>query len=262
MEHRTNRYRATISLLVFGLMAAMTSLSAQAQSGEDEDGDESHWGLGIGTTLLQRPHRDIDDEVKVFPVVSYENRWVSLAGSRFDLKVNESERLSFRARARYTLDGYKSGDSEFLRGMEDRDDSVWLGGALVWRLPVAELSAEYLADAMGNSKGSRAHLQAERRFGFGRFGLTPRIAAEWVDKKYVAYYYGVLPDEATLVRPAYAGKSTVNVEGGVRADYTFGRKHTVFLDLGVTGYGSAIKDSPIVDGSNQTRASLGYVYRF
>lgn len=262
MEHRSTRPGTTASLLALGLTAAMASFSCQAQNSEDEPGDESHWGLGVGTTLLQRPHRDIDDEVKVFPVVSYENRWVSLAGSRFDLKVNESERLSFRARARYSLDGYESDDSEFLRGMQDRDDSVWLGGALVWRLPAAELSAEYLADAMGNSKGSRAHVQAEHRFGFGRFGLTPRIAAEWVDKKYVAYYYGVQPDEATLVRPAYAGKSTINVEGGVRADYTFGLKHTVFLDIGVTGYGSAIKDSPIVDGSNQSRTSLGYVYRF
>lgn len=250
-----------VSLLALGLMAGAVPFGALAQDEESAEGG-SRWGLGLGATSLQRPYRDMDDEVRGFPLISYENRWVNFAGGNFDFKINDSDDLSFRVRARYAQDGYDAKDSPFMRGMDDRDDSVWAGAAVVWNTPLAKVSAEYLTDAMSNSKGSRAQLQAEHRFGFGRFGLTPHLGAEWVDKKYVAYYYGVLPDEATPLRAAYTGKATVNVEGGLRADYTFARKHTVFMDVSVTGYGDAIKDSPLVDGSNQTRTSIGYVYRF
>ncbi|QWP75272.1 MipA/OmpV family protein [Lysobacter sp. K5869] len=250
------------AVVIFGLALAASPLLAGAQESDDSQSDDSTWAIGLGATLIQRPYRDIDDELKAVPLISYESSRWSLAGSRFDFKVNRSEELSFRLRARYALDGYDANDSPFLRGMHDRDDSAWVGGAVAWRLPWVDLSAEYLADAMGNSKGSRALLQAQHRFAFGRFGLTPRLGAEWVDKKYVTYYYGVLPEEVTPSRAAYEGKATVNFETGVRADYTIGRKHTVFLDVGMIKFGDSIKDSPLVDGSDQVRTSIGYAYRF
>lgn len=259
---RLPRRSLALAATALALAAAPLLAGAQDTDTDGEQSDDSTWGLGIGGTLIQRPYRDIDDEVKAVPLVSYESRRFSLAGSRFDFKLNRNEELSLRLRARYALDGYDSGDSDFLRGMHDRDDSAWFGAAVQWRLPWVDLSAEYLADAMGNSKGARARVQAEHRFGMGRFGLTPRLAAEWVDQKYVTYYYGVLPDEATAQRAAYEGKATVNMEGGLRADYSFGRRHTVFMDVAVTTFGDAIKDSPLVDGSDQVRTSIGYVYRF
>lgn len=259
-QHNHRRHRFV--LLALALSVGLTATAVSAQEHEGNDSDDSTWGLGLGVTSLQRPYRDIEDEVKIFPLITYESERFSVGGSRFDFKLNHSERLSFRIRARYTLDGYDSGDSDFLRGMRDRKDSAWFGAAVEWQLPFAELSAEYLADTMGNSKGARARVQAEHRFAMGRFGLMPRIAAEWVDKKYVNYYYGVLQEEATAERAAYEGKSTVNVEGGLRVDYILRRNQSLFVDVGVVGMGRAIKDSPLVDGSEQIRSSIGYVYRF
>lgn len=246
-------------VLSFGLAAAVP---AAAQEAEVPEARTSRWGIGLGAALIDRPYRDYDQETKALPIVYFENRWTEINAGRFDFKINDSDVLSVRARARYALDGYDPEDSSYLKGMRERDDSVWAGGAVTWNGPFAEFSAEYLVDVMDKSEGARGRVQAERRFGMGRFGLTPRLAAEWVDEKYVAYYYGVRPEEATLARPGYAGDATVNVEVGLRLDYSPAERHTFFLDVAGTQFGDGIKDSPLVEQSRQTRLSAGYLFRF
>jgi len=80
--------------------------------------------------------------------------------------------------------------------------------------------------------------------------LTPRLGATWLDKKYVDYYYGVETDEIMFNRPAYQGKSGVNLELGVRGNYIFDARHSVFLDIGVTSAG----DRPGTSGRRRSRA--------
>jgi len=237
------------------------SLPVFAQDQDDSSANTSRWGVGIGAVMLERPYKDYDNEVKPVPVLYFENRWLSVNSGRVDFKVNASDALSFRIRARYALDGYDPDDSSYLQGMEERDDSAWVGGAIVWNNSLAEVSAEYLTDAMNNSGGSRGRVQVERRFG-KRFGVTPHVAAELVDQKFVSYYYGVRPEEATLDRPAYEGDATVNVEGGLRFDYNPSRRHTLFLDVSAVRFGSEIADSPLVERSSQGRLSAGYMFHF
>lgn len=49
---------------------------------------------------------------------------------------------------------------------------------------------------------------------------------------------------------------------GLRTDYSLAGNQTVFLDVGATRFGSAVKDSPLVNKASQTSLALGYVYRF
>lgn len=245
--------------LSVGLAAA---LPVRAQEAEAPEAKTSRWGIGVGAAVIDRPYRDYGNETKGLPIIYFENRWMELNAGRFDFKINDSDVLNFRVRARYALDGYDPDESDYLRGMEERDDSVWAGAAVVWNTSIAEVSAEYLVDALDKSEGARGRIQAEHRFGMGRFGLTPRIAAEWVDDKYVGYYYGVRPEEATLARPAYAGDATVNIEAGLRFDYSPAERHTFFLDVAATEFGDEIKQSPLVEQSRQTRISTGYLFRF
>lgn len=243
-------------------LAAAVAPPVQAQDAEAPETDTSRWGIGLGAAVIERPYRDYDDETKALPILYFENRWLEVNAGRFDFRINPSDTLNFRIRARYAMDGYDPDESDYLRGMQERDDSAWVGAAVVWNNPIAEVSAEYLVDAMDNSTGSRARVQAEHRFGMGRFGLTPRVAAEWVDEKYVTYYYGVRPQEATLARPAYEGDGTVNVEAGLRLDYSPGQRHTIFLDVATTELGDEIEESPLVERSRHTRISAGYLFRF
>jgi len=246
-----------------GFLAALAlctpSAFAQGTPPTDRGGQ---WGLGLGAVVLDMPYRDFDRKVLPLPLLSYESERISATVPTFDVKLNSDASLSWRLRAHWSLEGYEAKDATVLTGMEERKSSLWVGGAVIWKTDFANLSAQVLADAMGNSKGTRAKLQIDRRWTSGRFGITPRLAAEWVDDKYVDYYYGVRGAEARTWRPAHEGKSTTNLQVGLRVDYSPSRHHSVFADIGTTRFGGAIKDSPLADKSTGTALALGYAYRF
>ena len=123
-------------------------------------------------------------------------------------------------------------------------------------------SEKRLADLSGNSKGQKLQLQADRRFAWNGFSLTPRVQAQWLGKKYVDYYFGVRAAEATPSRAAYAGQAAMAIEAGLRMDYAVNSNHSVFLDLSATRLPGEIKLSPIVDRSSSSRVAVGYMYRF
>ncbi|QDB81935.1 MipA/OmpV family protein [Acinetobacter pittii] len=223
---------------------------------------ESKFGLGLGAALVQKPYQDIDTEVLPIPIISYENRWIDISPPRADFKINSNDKFSMRLRARYAGDGYDSDDSPYLQGMAERKSSIWAGGAVVYNSNIAQVSVEALTDVSEYSKGSRAKLIIEKRFQYNSLGFTPRIGAEWLDDKFIDYYYGVDASEVRVGRNLYDGKATTNIDVGVRLDYRPSQHHIFFMDAGTTILGSSIKESPLVDKSAQTIYSLGYVYRF
>jgi MipA family protein len=219
-------------------------------------------GLGLGVGVERKPYRDIKNDSTALPLLFYENRWVSLQGNSLDLKLPSVGPLTFGLRALYSGDGYEADDSPFLVGMAERKDGLWMGVVATWRSDLANVSAELLGDASGNSKGQKFKVSAEHGFKSGAFEFTPRVAAVWLDSKYVGYYYGVNASEARAARVAYDGKATVNMEAGLRTSYALAPQQLLFLDLSVTALGQGIKDSPLVDRSSQTGLRVGYVYRF
>lgn len=254
--------RAPLPLFSLFLLAAFAQQPARAQAPSSTANEESSWGLGLAVGVEKKPYRGIDNDTKAIPLVTYENKWVSIFGPGIDVKLPSAGPVSFRLRARYSMEGYEADDSPFLVGMDERKDGIWLGGAAVWRTDTANLSAELLGDASGNSKGSKFRLMVDRRFQAGSFDITPRLAATRLDDKYVSYYYGVNAAEVRAGRPFYQGGSAVNLEAGVRVGYAIAPRQTIFLDLSTVSLGSSIKDSPLVDRSTQTGVRVGYLYRF
>ncbi|HEX7866123.1 MAG TPA: MipA/OmpV family protein [Variovorax sp.] len=241
------------------LSPAWAHLAAGTSSSSDA---ASQWGVGIGVSMERKAYREFNDKTQAMPMLTYENKWVSVAVPGVDVKLPSAGPVSLRLRARYAGDGYEANDSPYLAGMNKRKGGIWLGGAAIWHNDIANLSAELLADGSGNSKGTRFEVQIDRRFSSGVLGFTPRLAAHWVDRKYVDYYYGVTGAEARSDRAAYAGKATASIEVGLRVDYAVASNQTVFLDVSATRFGSGIKNSPLVSRSNQAGVRLGYLYRF
>jgi len=254
---RTALTGAALAALGLGSALAQTSASPGADSGA-----ATQWGLGVGLDYQRRPYRDFDDKLRALPLLMFENRYVSVLGTRADLKLPSQGPVSFSLRMRYALDGYEADDSPFLAGMAKRKDSLWLGGTATWRSGFGNLSAEVLGDASGHSQGAQFRLQLDRRIRAGDFGFTPRIAAHWMDRKYVDYYYGVRAAEARTGRAFHRGEDAVNLELGVRVDYALTPRQSMFLDLSATHLGNAIQDSPLVDRSGLAGVRVGYLYRF
>lgn len=250
---------AGFALAAIGLGSALAQSPAR---GDADSGTASQWGLGIGAGYERKPYRDFDDKARVLPLLMFENRYLSVFGTRADIKLPSYGPVSFSLRARYALDGYEADDSPFLAGMEERKDSAWLGGAATWRAPFGSLSAELLGDVSGHSEGMQFRLQLDRRLQRGAFAFTPRIAAHWMDDKYVDYYYGVRAREARFGRAVHQGEATTNLELGLRVDYTLAPRQSLFVDVSATRLGSGIEDSPLVDRSGVAGVRVGYLYRF
>lgn len=243
--------------------------SAPVRAAEFEYPEEAtSWGLGIGAASSQDPYTNIDRESDALPLIYYENTYVMVFGPTAELKlpglrISDTQRFNFSIVATYDESGYEEGDARILDGMDDRDGGFWAGAKVEWENEVVNVSAEWLADASGDSEGQQASLGLERTWEFGEhIMLTPWVAATWLDKDYVDYYFGVRDSEARFDRPTYDGKSTVNTEIGVRGTYMFDQRHSVFLDLEAVRLGSEIKDSPLVDRSTANQVVFGYLYRF
>lgn len=261
------QYLSVLKVMVLGLAVGATGAVHAQTSGDaanSADGGkqaESTWGLGLGLGVQQSPYRGYGNKTTVLPILLYNGERFRVVGTTADLKLGSVSQFDFSLRAKYSNEGYKSGDSSTLNGMDERKDGFWLGGAVAWRAPFAKFSLEWLK-AAGNSDGQTIKLGVERGFTLGRVKLTPHMSVDWLNNDYVNYYYGVKSSEVRASRAAYNGKSTTNASVGLRTDYGLTASQSVFLDLSVTHYGSGITDSPLVDRSTSPSARLGYLYKF
>ena len=250
------------SLLAALLMTAALP-QAIAQSAQAADPEASFFGLGVSLDVEREAYAGVGNERHLYPLVRYESRLFSIEGATADLHLLGDSTLSFSARAQYGLgDGYKASDSPALHGMHERRSSFWVGGVVEWDAGWADLTAALTADASGHSKGRQFGLTLERDVDIGRLRLTPRIGATWLDSDYVGYYYGVRATEARPGRAAYAGKSALNTEVGVHAQYSLTDRQFVYLDVSANRLDAAIRDSPIVERTWLPALRVGYLYRF
>lgn len=245
---------------------AQTQTQQSAPEAAQRDGTSS-WALGVGMGVRERAYADADRKFNALPLLFYENNWLRVAGPTVEAKLlnhafSPTQRITGGLQIKYAPEGYEASDSPRLTGMAERKGGFLGGAGLTWHNPIAKVSLDWSHDISGYSKGQRLELQAERRFQFGMVGLTPRLGAQWMDRKWVDYYYGVRAQEALADRAAYNGEAGVALDAGMRLDYAFMQRHTVFLDLGVTHLPKEVTNSSIVDRSNVPRAAVGYLYRF
>ena len=258
---------ARVSALA-AVFACAAPAFAQQPPGEGEP-EGSSWGLGLAVMSVQNAYKGTDRETRVLPMISYENRYVKLGGPNLELKLpgielSDSQRLNFGVMTQlFDGAGYEAKDSPALAGMSERKSSIWVGAKMEWENDLADVKLEWLGDASGKSKGQRLALGLERKIMLSpRLMLIPQVGVEWVDKKYVDYYYGVRDSEATAGRAAYTGKATLNPEISLSGIYRFDRHHSMMLNVGVRSFGKEIKNSPIVGRSTENRVMLGYKYSF
>lgn len=248
-----------LSSSAFALALVTTTAHADEQLHEDRG---PQWGLGLGVSSETSPYQGVDTETKALPMLSFENRYVRVLGPSLDVKLPSAGPVSLALRARYSDQGYKASDAAELQGMDERKGGLWLGARADWRLPFAQLSAEWQGDANGRSDGQQIKFEASRRVQVGAVNLKPRLALVWQDRSYVDYYYGVRSAESRAGRSSYGGSDTVNTELGLQLNLPLAPGHSVFMDLSHTFLGSAIKDSPLVGRSGVSAARVAYVYRF
>jgi MipA family protein len=202
------------------------------------------------------------------PMLRFENEYVEFEGLELEVKLpslrlGEGSRIKFGIVGEAELSGYKAKDAPILAGMAERKGTLWVGAKSEWENEYVNLSVGWATDASGKSKGRKFSLGLEKEWHLGDHAMvTPYVAANWLDKKYVDYYYGVRAAEATVGRAAYVGERGVNMEVGLRTMYQFDKHHSMMLDVSMTRLAKQIKASPLVGKSSTNQVILGYMYSF
>ena len=255
------------SILAIPLACFSSAFAQQPANGGKPEG--SSWGVGGAAISTQKAYKGTNRETRAVPLLSYENQYVKFSGPNLELKLpgldlSDTQHLNFGIVTKlFGGGGYEASDSPTLMGMSERKSSIWVGAKMEWANDFADVKVEFLGDASGNSKGQRLMFGLEHKWKLNQnIMLVPQIGIEWVDKKYVDYYYGVLTKETKTWRAAYAGKSTLNPEISLTGIYRFDKQQSLMLNLGVKSLGDAIKNSPIVGRPTENRVMLGYMYRF
>ncbi|KZY73941.1 hypothetical protein A3739_02645 [Oleiphilus sp. HI0067] len=243
--------------LVFTLLSSLIlSLPAFAEL-EGKRPKPEGWFYGIGVGFSESIYKGDGNRVIPIPGIGYIGERFNLLGPFVSYELYENGPFDANAKLAVRFDGYDADDSDFLKGMKDRDRSLDGGFSLgLQREDIARLELEYMHDTLSHHKGSETSIQLSRQFNKGPFFFVPEVSAHYLNQKLVDYYYGVEQNEATLERGRYEGRSGWNY----RADLNFSTP-ILFggftrLDLGYIWYSNSITDSPIVD---QTE---GYNIRF
>lgn len=226
--------------------------------------DELRFSLGVGVISSPRPYVGASNQTRAIPLLELSWKRFYVQGIRAGYELVDGDRLSLDLQLRANFAGLEEDDSDFLRGMEDRQETVDGGLSLGWRLGQLELGLGAWADLLGRSDGVevQAELTWPRFLLDRRLALFPSIGAVWQSSDFVDHVAGVRPDEATPWRPAFEGRSAVNVEGGVAALYRLTSRIRAVALVKAQRLANEYEDSPIIDDRWGYFGLLGASYSF
>jgi len=258
MSPHSASVRALATLALGITVAAGTRAEALFPSITD---DRTRWGIGLGVLSEDEGYKGIGRETEALPVLYVETERFRLFGPQAEYRILGNRQSAIKLRADYRFDGFEARDGAVFAGMSERKGSIFLGLAGRHAAPWGEVSFD-LVKATTASKGIRGGIAYGHPLAAGALTVVPKLGVEYFDRKFVGYYYGVRPGEATAARPAYEGRSSVNLDVGVDVHYQIGAAHTLLSSIKYRRFGSAIQDSPLIEKSGSPRLTLGYLYRF
>jgi outer membrane protein len=234
----------TLAGMAFALFVCGSAAALQAP----EESSKLRWGVGAGFVTSPRPYAGAKSQTFPIPVVQIQyERWF-LQGIRGGYELFSAPRLRVSAFAQARFQGLEPDDSPFLDGMEARKKSLDGGLEILYRGRPLGFRAAASTDVLGRSKGQEVSAQAITGAPIGKkllvlAGFGPR----WETGRRVDYYYGVRPEEATSLRPAYSGEATLSWDLGISAIYRPARRWSLFALLNRTSFGDGIRQSPTVE---------------
>ncbi len=227
--------------------ALLVSGSSSAKEAPEEP-SKLRWGVGAGFVASPRPYVDAKPQTFPIPVVQIQYKRWFVQGIRGGYELLSAPQWSVSAFAQARFQGLEPEDSPFLEGMEARQKSMDGGVEVLYRGRPVGFRATASTDVLGRSNGQEVSAQAITGAPLGKkllvlVGFGPR----WETGRRIDYYYGVRPEEATSLRPAYSGVGALSWDLGVSAIYRPTHRWSIFSLLNRTSLGDGIRQSPTVE---------------
>jgi MipA family protein len=223
--------------------------------------------VGLGLVVADQGYKGLGFKSTVIPALQIQTSRFSLRGTSAEFMLTDpaNQDMSVNLRADVLLQGYKESDAPIFAGMERRKPSVLVGVGSNFVTPVGQLWLEAGADATGNSKGLRTEVGLGWRINsssvLGKWSLTPYVSAQHNSAKLVNYYYGVPLAEAASGRAAYEPGGATNFNLGLSASTDLSPNLSLVLGARYRGYGSSIRQSPLIDSTGGLSGTASVLYR-
>lgn len=248
----------TLPCLLSALALLVPIMSARA----DGQAETKRFDGYIGGGAIAFPRYSGGGSYQVWPVplMSFEYEetayiYIQRIGVRLLSNSDKSMAVGIAAEPRF---GFTQTDGARLAGMATRRDRIEGGPTFEWETPRASLSIAYFADWSGVSGGGAVNVSLfhplldDQHWDLGSF-----VGVEYVTHKTAQYYYGVRPDEATTMRPAYDPQNAVTSYAGTSGAYRLDQQYAILFGATLTSLSAAAADSPIVERKRGAVVYLG-----
>lgn len=227
-------------------------------------GKRGRLGGGVGVLGRSSPYRGDDDGVfRVIPAITYNGERLQWFGPNVQYGLLGTGGLRLAATGRYRLGVYEDGDSEFLEGLGDRDDTFMAGLALHLELPGGvDLSLGYEHDVLNEIGGGEGQLHLDKSFQWGVVRASPSIGINWTSSDLADHDFGVPAAKANDLRAAYAVDDALSVEGGLGTFIEITRNWMAIVSVALEVFGNEVTNSPIVDDDYVFKGFVATTYVF
>lgn len=249
------------ALLVVGLFSAVF-----AEEPTPSTPEEPVFMAGVGTLLVDKPHKGGDTEFLAVPMLFYQKDRLVLSGITINYYLIYQDGWAVSLLGAPRFEGYDDDESRHLNGMDDRERTYELGLQCSRTFDWGTVSTAFFTDILGEHEGQEIRLTYKQTFkdmlAVKSLNLTPMVGVNWRSKQLNDYYYGVEGSEALPARPEYHAGSSTGILAGLRLDYPAGERWNLFSSVNVEWLGSEITDSPIVDEDTMISLLFGAMYKF
>jgi MipA family protein len=227
-------------------------------------GDFGQFSIGVGILAKSSPYRGYHGSVYQFiPAITYIGERVQWFGPVLQIGLLGSNKVRLAAVARYRMGVYEQDESDFLKDMGDRRDTLMAGLALQAELPWGiGSSLSYSYDILDRISDGEARLIFDKTYQYGIFRISPEIGLHWLGHTLSDYDFGVPADKATPERPYYSLNHSLNFQCGIGLFAEFTRHWSAVASANIEFLEHDIKNSPLTDKNYVINSFSAISYTF
>ena len=224
--------------------------------------------VGLGPYFQTQPYKDAATVLVPSPVIFFDNslfyvRW-SRAGMYFLGDKQEDYAWGFSLTAQPRPYGYKESDSEYLRGMDARENTLEGGLAFSASYKDAYLEIMALTDLLDRYDSWLVKTEIGDEYRLGDFSFYPSLILIYQSDKFVDYYYGIKESEVatSIYTDAYAPKGGWQVGAQTYIKYPVTQNWSAFVNIRADKITDDAANSPLVDQDYIYSGLVSLIYTF
>jgi outer membrane protein len=231
-------------------------------------GVSAKWSAGVATIIPSTPYIGVDNEITVFPLVTYEGEQLTWRGPSLAYKLTGLKRgePSFSITLNMAPNQLDTDESNKLDGIKDRDFSFMAGASYSHPFDFGTVTLVAETDVTSKHDGQRAVVSFERPLFTDpkrQWMVNLSLELEYLTANYADYYFGVSQQEANnSAFTEYQAGSIVQPGVSLSGFYQINKKWSVAASARLQALSDEVKDSPIVDKSTAINGFVGIIYAF